>query len=206
MEGFNKFHITIFFNDNMKKILYIHGFRSSAKSSTILTLKSIYKDYEVHAFDVTHHPVESIKKIEEYVAEHDIDILAGSSLGGFYTLCAHVEIPKIAVNPPLKPHKSLKNLPEIGNEVEYYNPREDGVQTFTCKPSDLDEYELVEPDITAVTHVISSDHDELLGDLSLELKELVGERFHRSSQMGHRIEPAFLEIPNGDFYRLLSTL
>ena len=87
----------------MKKILYIHGFRSSAKSSTILNIKANYHHIEVHAFDVTHHPVESIKKIEDYIKEHDIDILAGTSLGGYYTLCAKVDIPKIAVNPVLPP-------------------------------------------------------------------------------------------------------
>ena len=86
----------------MKKLLYIHGFRSSAKSSTILNLKANYHEVEVHAFDVTHHPAESIKKIEDYVREHGIEILAGSSLGGYYTLCARVDIPKIAVMPKNK--------------------------------------------------------------------------------------------------------
>ena len=58
----------------MKKLLYIHGFRSSARSSTILGIRESYSDYEIHAFDVTHHPKPSIKKIEDYVREHDIDI------------------------------------------------------------------------------------------------------------------------------------
>lgn len=190
----------------MKKLLYIHGFRSSAQSSTILTLKKMYKDLEVHAFDVTHHPVESIRKIEQYIAQHDIDILAGSSLGGYYTLCARVDIPKIAVNPPLHPENSLQYLPEIGHEVEYYNPRADGVQTFTCQPSDLDEFRGIEHYITPVTHIIGSDHDELLGDHSEEFQSLVGDCYHRSSQLGHRIEPEFLEIPTGDFYKVLKSI
>ena len=132
--GVIKLSAHIFFPKKMtmkKKLLYIHGFRSSAQSSTIITLKQVYNDYEIHAFDVTHHPVESIKKIEDYVALHGIDILAGSSLGGYYTLCAKVEIPKIAVNPALNPENSMQYMPEIGHTVEYYNQREDGVQTFT---------------------------------------------------------------------------
>ena len=106
-----------------KKLLYIHGFRSSAQSSTILNIKANDLDVEVHAFDVTHHPVESIKMIEKYIADHSIDILAGTSLGGFYTLCANVDIPKIAVNPAINPETSLQHLPEIGHgqEVEYFN-------------------------------------------------------------------------------------
>ncbi len=191
---------------SMKKLLYIHGFRSSAKSSTILTLKALYSDVEVHAFDVTHHPVESIRKIEDYVAKHGIDILAGSSLGGYYTLCAKVDIPKIAVNPAINPEESLSYLPEIDEEVEYYNEREDGVQTFTCKISDLDEFRGIEKHITPVTHIIGSNQDELLGDLRAQYRELVGDRFHESSQLGHRITPEFLKIPTGDFYKVLSLL
>ncbi|MBO4722783.1 MAG: hypothetical protein J5629_07600 [Muribaculaceae bacterium] len=187
-----------------KKLLYIHGFRSSAKSSTILTIKANYHEVEVHAFDVTHHPVESIKKIEGYIAEHGIDILAGTSLGGYYALCAKVDIPKIAVNPVLNPENSLSFLPEIGQEVEYYNPREDGVQTFKCTLADLDEFRGIEKYITPVTHIIGSDKDELLGDLRDQYKALVGDRFHESSQLGHRITPEFTAIPTGDFYKVLS--
>lgn len=187
-----------------KKLLYIHGFRSSAQSSTILNIKANYHELEVHAFDVTHHPVESIKKIEAYVAEHGIDILAGTSLGGYYTLCAHVDIPKIAVNPAINPEDSLRFLPEIGQEVEYYNPREDGVQSFKCTMSDLDEFRGIEKYITPVTYIIGSSNDELLGDLREKYRELVGNRFHESRQLGHRITPEFVAIPDGDFCKVLS--
>ena len=157
----------------------------------------------MHAFDVTHHPVESIKKIEDYVREHGIEILAGSSLGGYYTLCARVDIPKIAVNPAISPENSLSFLPEIGTEVEYYNERADGVQTFRCTLDDLNEFVGIEKHITPVTHIIGSDKDELLGDLRDQYRELVGDRFHESSQLGHRITPDFLVIPTGDFYKVL---
>lgn len=187
-----------------KKLLYIHGFRSSAQSSTILNVKANYRDVEVHAFDVTHHPVESIKKIEDYIAENSIDILAGTSLGGFYTLCAKVDIPKIAVNPAINPENSLSVLPEIGQEVEYYNPREDGVETFKCTLADLDEFRGIEKYITPVTHIIGSDKDELLGDLREQYRALVGDNFHESSQLGHRITPEFTAIPTGDFYKVLA--
>ena len=187
-----------------KKLLYIHGFRSSAQSSTILNVKANYHDVEVHAFDVTHHPVESINKIENYISEHDIDILVGTSLGGYYTLCAKVDIPKIAVNPAVNPEDSLRFLPEIGHEVEYFNPREDGVQTFKCTLADLDEFRGIEKYITPVTHIIGSNQDELLGDLRELYRALVGDNFHESSQLGHRITPEFIAIPTGDFYKVLS--
>lgn len=185
------------------KLLYIHGFRSSAQSSTILNIRANYHEVEVHAFDVTHHPEESIKKIEDYIAAHGIDILAGTSLGGFYTLCAKVGIPKIAVNPVLAPDESLSVLPEIGEEVEYYNPREDGVPTFKCTLADLNEFRGIEKYITPVTHIIGSDNDELLGDLREQYRALVGDNFHESSQLGHRITQEFIAIPTGDFYKVL---
>lgn len=187
-----------------KKLLYIHGFRSSAKSSTILNIKANYHDLDVHAFDVTHHPVESIKKIEAYVAEHGIDVLAGTSLGGYYTLCAKVDIPKIAVNPVINPENSLSFMPEIGEVMEYYNEREDGVKTFKCTLSDLDKFRGIEKYITPLTHIIGSDKDELLGDMRDQYKKLVGDRFHESLQLGHRITPEFTAIPTGDFYKILS--
>ena len=187
-----------------KKLLYIHGFRSSAQSSTILNVKANFHDVEVHAFDVTHHPVESINKIENYISEHDIDILVGTSLGGYYTLCAKVDIPKIAVNPAVNPEDSLRFLPEIGHEVEYFNPREDGVQTFKCTLAALDEFRGIEKYITPVTHIIGSNQDELLGDLRELYRALVGDNFHESSQLGHRITPEFIAIPTGDFYKVLS--
>ncbi len=189
---------------SMKKLLYIHGFRSSAQSGTILDLKANYHDVEIHAFDVTHHPVESIKKIEDYIAEHGIDILVGTSLGGFYTLCARVDIPKIAVNPVILPEDSLSEMPEIGQEVEYYHQREDGVQTFKCTLADLDEFRGIKKYITPVTHIIGSDNDELLGDLREQYKALVGDNFHDSSQLGHRITPEFTAISTGDFYKVLT--
>lgn len=187
-----------------KKLLYIHGFRSSAQSSTILNIKANYLAVEVHAIDVTHHPVESIKMIEKYIADQDIDILAGTSLGGFYTLCANVDIPKIAVNPVINPETSLRHLPEIGQEVEYFNPRADGVQTFTCSVEDLEEFVGIEKHITPDTHIVGSSHDEMLGDLRLQYRQLAGDHFHESNQLGHRITPEFIAIPTGDFYKVLS--
>lgn len=187
-----------------KKLLYIHGFRSSAQSSTILNIKANYLSVEVHAIDVTHHPVESIKMIEKYIADHDIDILAGTSLGGFYTLCANVDIPKIAVNPAINPETSLRHLPEIGQEVEYFNPRADGVQTFTCSVEDLEEFVGIEKHITPDTHIVGSSHDEMLGDLRPQYRQLAGDHFHESNQLGHRITPEFIAIPTGDFYKVLS--
>ena len=195
-----------FFSLKMKKLLYIHGFRSSARSSTILSIRAHYHHIEVHAFDVTHHPAESIKKIESYIAEHDIDMLAGTSLGGYYTLCAKVDIPKIAVNPVVNPEDSLSLLSNIGEELEYYNVREDGVSTFICTSEDLEEFKGIEKYITPATHIISSNNDEVLGDLRPQYRQMVGDRLHESSQLGHRITPEFIAIPTGDFYKVLSQL
>ena len=63
----------------MKKILYIHGFCSSAQTATVGRLREVFGGTcQVHAIDVNHHPAESIGLIEAYVAEHGIDLLLGS--------------------------------------------------------------------------------------------------------------------------------
>ena len=122
----------------------------------------------------------------------------------FYTLCANVDIPKIAVNPVINPETSLRHLPEIGQEVEYFNPRADGVQTFTCSVEDLEEFVGIEKHITPDTHIVGSSHDEMLGDLRPQYRQLAGDHFHESNQLGHRITPEFIAIPTGDFYKVLS--
>ena len=183
----------------MKKILYIHGFCSSARSSTITTLQREWTDFEVHAFDVNHHPLESIAAIEDYVKRNNIDLLMGTSLGGYYVLASDVDIPKVAVNPVIKPESSLDRIDVLGTH-EYFNPRADGVQTFEVKPEHLQEFVGIELHITPQTYIIGSTHDELLGDLTGVYRKLVGERFTSTSETGHRIDPVVTQRPHGVLY------
>ena len=122
-----------------KKILYIHGFCSSAQTGTVNRLREVLSDCDVHAIDVNHHPKESIKLIEDYVMEHDIDLLMGTSLGGYYVLAADVVCPKVAINPATNPEVML-NHPEMFGHLRYFNPRQDGNWYFDFGPENLQEF------------------------------------------------------------------
>ncbi len=188
-----------------KKILYIHGFCSSAQTATVHRLRENMPECEIHAIDVDHHPVESIALIERYVAENGIDLLLGASLGGFYTLCSQVDIPKVAVNPAVRPHQSL-NRPDMMGTHTYFNPRADGVMQFTFGPADLEAFKGIPFHITPTTYIIASDHDELLGNLHDDYRRLVGDRFTVTNQIGHRMDATFVAPHTGDLWNLLQRL
>lgn len=178
-----------------KKILYIHGFRSSAKSSTITRIRRLRSDFEIHAFDVNHHPAESIAAIERYVQEHGIDLLMGTSLGGYYVLAANVPVPKVVVNPVIEPGVSLDREDMYGT-LDYFNERADGVQTIVLERSFLKEFDGIPLHIDSRTRIIGSTHDELLGDLTATYRQLVGDRFTPTDMIGHRINEQ-LTVPDG---------
>lgn len=177
-----------------KKVLYIHGFCSSAQTGTVGRLREVLHDTcEVHAFDVNHHPEESIRRIEEYVAEQGIELLMGTSLGGYYTLCADVSCPKVAVNPATNPEVSL-NHPEMMGHLRYFNPRQDGNWYFDFGLENLLEFRGIDFHITPDTYILCSDHDELLGDNRAACRALVPpERYFETSQIGHRMDPSLTE-------------
>lgn len=189
-----------------KKVLYIHGFCSSAQTATVGRLRQVLDTCDLHAIDVNHHPAESIRRIEQYVAENDIDLLIGTSLGGYYTLCSHVSCPKVAVNPATDPEVML-NHPDMMGRLRYFNPRQDGNWYFEFGPENLLEFRGIRFDISPETYILCSDHDELLGDNRSACRALVSsERYFETSQIGHRMEPALTEPGTGDLWRLLRHL
>ena len=187
----------------MKNILYIHGFCSSARTGTVDRLRQVLTDCTVHAIDVNHHPAESIPLIERYVADNGIDLLLGTSLGGYYVLCANVACPKVAVNPATRPEVML-NHPDMMGHLRYFNPREDGNWYFDFGPENLLEFRGHEFHITPDTYILCSDHDELLGDNRAACRALVApDHYFETSQIGHRMVPEFTQPGIGDLWRIL---
>lgn len=88
------------------KIMYIHGYNSDLNSSMSAALKdALYKKlgdvFDYYSPTIPNCPVEGIKLIESFVADNNIEILIGSSLGGFKLLHAHLnpKIKKVVINP-----------------------------------------------------------------------------------------------------------
>lgn len=85
-----------------KKVLYIYGYGSSPESSTCKWLKNNLPNAIVYSFGyVQTDPENSIPYLCSLVEELDIDIVIGSSLGGWYAM--HVasicSLPSILINP-----------------------------------------------------------------------------------------------------------
>ena len=85
-----------------KKVLYIYGYGSSPESSTCKWLKNNLPNTVVYSFGYAQSdPENSIPYLCSLVEELDIDIVIGSSLGGWYAM--HVasicSLPSILINP-----------------------------------------------------------------------------------------------------------
>lgn len=90
------------------KVLYLHGLGSSGASSTVEGLRSlglevVAPDYRPQYFD------ESVAQLRDLVAASGVELLAGTSMGGYYalTLAALTGLPVVAVNPCFEPDKHL---------------------------------------------------------------------------------------------------
>ena len=91
------------------KAVYIHGFAGSIHSDTITNLRKYYPDLEWCPLEVNHLVDESVAKINDFIGKNsDVEYLIGSSLGGFYVLCADFNGTKLVINPVLNPMSSLK--------------------------------------------------------------------------------------------------
>lgn len=138
-----------------REILYIHGYRSIG--STGKTLQKLMEKYTaVHIISVNENPDIAFEDINKYLEENpQIDLVAGSSLGGFITSrlkgCY-----RLLINPCMKP--SIE-LPKIGCPEEIYSLYE--------------KYESEIPDTTH-TYLLFGTNDELFSYKD-ECIELYGE-------------------------------
>ena len=95
-------------------ILYIHGFASCGTGKKSDSLKNYFGQDCVIAPNLPFSPKLAIKFLSNIIKNSPIDLLVGSSLGGYYAIYLAQEFNKKAVliNPSLKPHHTL--LPHIG--------------------------------------------------------------------------------------------
>ena len=97
---------------NKFKILYIYAYGSSSNSSTYASLKK-YLDksiYSVYCFDYRQNNAkDALVDIKNIIKEKSIDLVVGSSLGGFITLMLR-HIPKIVCNPACNPSSDIKSI------------------------------------------------------------------------------------------------
>ncbi|MRI83635.1 MAG: hypothetical protein C6I00_04365 [Nitratiruptor sp.] len=88
-------------------ILYIHGFASCGRGKKSQALKDYFGSIE--APDLPVEPRKAIDRLEELIATGGIDLLVGSSLGGYYAtyLAWRHGIRAVLINPSTRPYETL---------------------------------------------------------------------------------------------------
>jgi len=91
----------------MTKILYIHGFKSTGNAKKAQILKKKFDD--VLSFTMPISPKKAILFLEEILRQSEIDLIIGSSLGGFYAYVLHKKFGSkvLLINPSMKPWETL---------------------------------------------------------------------------------------------------
>ena len=137
-----------------KRLLYIYGYGGSATGSTVTMLKRLMPEgYTIEAFTYTQADcAKAREEILAYVAEHEIDLVMGSSLGAFITLTL-TGVPRIAINPCWKPSVELPKIGATPELVATYAPFEEAIE---------------HPDDPELVQAYFADADELLGDKYIE--------------------------------------
>ena len=112
-----------------KKIMYVHGFASSAKSGTVSRLREMLPSATIVAFDLPVDPHEAIALLHRKHEEEQPDLIIGTSLGGMYAEQLR-GTDRILVNPAFQIADTMGAHGMVGKQT-FLNPREDGVQGTT---------------------------------------------------------------------------
>lgn len=109
------------------KLVYLHGFGSSAASGTVKTLKELLPEFDVVAPDIPVDPAEALPFLRRLCMNEVPDVIVGTSMGGMYTQQMR-GYKRICVNPAFEMSKKSKVL-RIGTH-EYFKPRKDDATHF----------------------------------------------------------------------------
>ena len=117
-------------------ILYVHGFGSSfdPNSEKVQLLGTIG---EIHGINIdwTDSPSDVLRSISEVILEKQIDLVVGTSMGGWAAANVGTEhgIPFVSINPAVNPSSSL--LRHVGDGIDYLG------RTYSLSEKTVAEYE-----------------------------------------------------------------
>lgn len=120
-----------------KKIMYVHGFASSAQSGTVAMLRTLMPGATVVARDIPLHPAEGLDMLRAMCADEQPDLIIGTSMGGMYTEMLR-GYDRILVNPAFEMGDTMSKF--TGKQV-FQNPRQDGTQEFIVTKGLIKEYQ-----------------------------------------------------------------
>ena len=164
-------------------ILWIHGFGGKANNDTVLEMKRKYPQYDFYSIEVDHHALSSMEKINAYIKTHHTDLVAGTSLGGYYAMCSDFEGPKLVVNPVMEPLRDLKQF--LGHNC-YKEGRSDGQTDFEFTSEMLAEFSLLKPNNPECVVCHHTSHDQLLGE---GIKDEYIKTFKKRKEISDKVLP-----------------
>lgn len=138
MEKENKYVLQYPSLMNGKKIMYVHGFMSSAQSGTVARIREMLPSADVIAYDLPLHPEEAMTLLREKCEEQKPDLIIGTSMGGMYAEMLY-GYDRILVNPAFLMGDTMTKHGMLGKQT-FQNPRQDGVQDFIVTKSLVEEY------------------------------------------------------------------
>ncbi|SFG35376.1 YqiA/YcfP family alpha/beta fold hydrolase [Prevotella sp. KH2C16] len=121
-----------------KRIMYVHGFGSSAQSGTVRRIAETFPSAEVIAYDLPLHPEEALALLREKTDAEKPDLIIGTSMGGMYAEMLR-GYDRILVNPAFEMGETMTSHGMAGKQT-FQNPRQDGVQEFIVTKAMIKEY------------------------------------------------------------------
>jgi len=142
----------------MAKILFLHGFSSCGKGNKSTALKAYFGAENIIANNLPYAPLDAIEEIENLLKTENIDLLIGSSLGGFYAtyLAEKYKLKAVLLNPSTQPWQTL--LPYVGWQKRFCDE-----EVFAFKSSYIEAFKtLAVKPVKGRYLVLLQSEDELL--------------------------------------------
>ena len=127
--------------NDMRKMMYVHGFASSGSSGTVMNLRRSLPGWRVIAPDLTVDPFEALELLRSIVKEEQPEIVVGTSMGGMYTQQLW-GVPRIVVNPSFEMSRSLL-FGKMGRN-KYMSKRKDGATEFRIDKAVVERFKEME--------------------------------------------------------------
>ena len=173
------------------KILYVHGIGSGKGGNTINWIREKFTDHEIYSFDIPADPFEAISFIKDKCVELDINLIIGTSLGGFYAMTIP-GVQKILINPAIKAYETA-NVIGYGTH-EYFCVRDDGKQTYEINEEFVTKLitiykthkEFLDEEMVAETYAIFGTEDNVC-DFRAEFETDYRKSHMITAKFGHRM-------------------
>lgn len=145
-------------------ILYLHGFASSGNSGTAKEIREGLPACRVISPDLPIDPADALNLIHTIVDEQKIDLVIGTSMGGYFAAMTHCDM-KILVNPSFHVSRMMRN--RLGENdtvtIAYFKAREDGATEFELTQDIANRYFALERNIPRNAYSSNRSGRETLG-------------------------------------------